>query len=257
MRVVGHREDVQRGADRRVEAGRRAGHLGDRAGIDDPGAERAGLAVGPTDHDRQPRPARPTRAATRLEQPAEDRARGEDRREQARIEVQVGHELAVPARAAEVEHERRGGMGPVGRRDPGEGQPDEIARLERQRRPGRIVRARARAARAASGRYGSPTGDGRSGRGWPRRRTARGAPPPRPWPGCRDRSARPRRARRAGQRGPPTGIGRSARSPGPPRARRGRRPPCDRRGRRAPRSPPSARSGRPARPSPACGERVG
>ena len=110
-------------------------------------------------------------------------------------------------------------MGPVGRRHPGQGEGDEVARLEREGRAGRTPPARARAARAAWGRCGSA--DGR----WPVRawiasspNRSRSASRLAPWPGCRGRSARRRRARRADRRGRPTGTARSARSPGRPPA---------------------------------------
>ena len=81
VRVVGHRQDVERLGDGRVEAGRRAGHLAHRTGGHHPGAEGAGLAVRPADHDREPvRQADP--GGDRRSQPTEDVARRTDRREQ-------------------------------------------------------------------------------------------------------------------------------------------------------------------------------
>ena len=129
VRVVGHRQDVERRRDRRVQAGRRAGHLAHRPGRDDAGAERAGLAVRPAEDDRQARRQAGPRGQPRPERP-QHRARRPDRREEARIEVEVGEQPGVPVAPAQVVGERGRRMGAVGRRGPGQGQGDEVARLE-------------------------------------------------------------------------------------------------------------------------------
>ena len=170
--VVGDADVGERLGHGRVEARRRPGHLAHGARVDDAGAEGDALAVGRTDHDRDPGAkaglGRGRRRQLRGGLPARERLR-----EELRVDVEPGQEVVRPPPRAQVEEHRRVGVRLVGRDPPGQPPQHDVARLQEPPRRGVDIAAGGGAARAASARCGTPRRRGRCVRGSPRRRSRR------------------------------------------------------------------------------------
>ena len=210
VRIVGHRQDVEGLGDRRVQAGRRPGHLAHRAR----GRRRPHRARRPGCRRRRrppgSRPAGPTRAATAGRSPPSDAARRPDRRESDGVQAEVLEQAGVPAPArggrtrASPRHAsrrwppRRSGRG---RRGPAAG-----ARAAAAVEGGRLVRAQPEQLRRRCGSRRQVAGARRGSR---RRRSARGsARASRGRPVVAVDQARPHRLAARRRRARPTGTGR-------------------------------------------------